>query len=327
MGVMELQTTLRRETRIIVPVRNGGARWREAAAALRHCLPFPELVAVVDSSSTDGSDQVAAAQGFELQRIDPGTFNHGRTRQEAVERFCVSKRFVIFLTHDAVIEAPESLSVLLSAFGDPRVGAAYGRQLPHHDAGPFGAHSASFLYPGTDEARTLADVPRLGVRTAHLSNSFAAYRIAALEECGGFPTGLILGEDAHLALRMLLAGWGVNYCAAARVRHSHDYSVAQEMQRYFDYGVFHAQSPELLARLGEPDGHGTRFVRSELRYVGNAAPWRLPEVVVRNAAKYVGYRLGRHFGVLPNSVRRRLSMTKGYWDTLPFGALTHSESR
>ena len=303
------------KTRIIIPVRNGGERWREAAAALRGAVPDPCMVAVVDSSSTDGSDAVAADLGFELQRIDPGTFNHGRTRQAAVDRFCHGREFALFLTHDAVIEGPGSLTMLLDAFSNPQVGAAYGRQLPHHNASPFGRHSASFLYPATSDVRTLASAPRHGIRTTHLSNSFAAYRIRALNECGGFPSTLILGEDTHVALRMLLAGWSVSYCATARVRHSHDYSVFQDMQRYFDFGVLHAQLPELLRELGEPEGDGLRFVKSELRYMTAAAPWLLPEVVVRNAAKYLGYRLGRVFRKLPNSMRRRLSMTAGYWDS------------
>jgi rhamnosyltransferase len=87
------------------------------------------------------------------------------------------------------------------------------------------------------------------------------------------------------------------------------------MQRYFDFGVLHAQLPELLQQLGEPEGTGLRFVQSELRYMKSVAPWRLPEVVIRNAAKYFGYRLGRVFRKLPNSLRRRLSMTKGFWDS------------
>jgi rhamnosyltransferase len=303
------------ETRIIIPVRNGGERWREAAAALRGAVPDPSMVAVVDSSSTDGSDRVATDLGFEVERIDPRTFNHGRTRQAAVEKFCHGREFALFLTHDAVIEGPESLTILLDAFSSPQVGAAYGRQLPHHNASPFGRHSASFLYPATSDVRTLANAPRHGIRTAPVSNSFAAYRIRALNECGGFPSTLILGEDTHVALRMLLAGWSVSYCATALVRHSHDYSVFQEMQRYFDFGVLHAQLPELLRELGEPEGEGLSFVKSELRYMTAAAPWLLPEVVVRNAAKYLGYRLGRVFRKLPNSMRRRLSMTKGYWDS------------
>jgi rhamnosyltransferase len=305
------------ESRIIVPIYNGGARWREAAVALRDAVPDPSLVAVVDSSSTDGSEVVAADLGFEVERIDARTFNHGRTRQAAVDRFCQGREFALFLTHDAVIEGPQSLSILLAAFADPRIGAAYGRQLPHLDAGAFGSHSASFLYPPASDVRSLADAPRHGIRTAYISNSFAAYRLRALRESGGFPSALILGEDTHVALRMLLAGWSLSYCADARVRHSHDYSVFQEMQRYFDFGVLHAQLPELLRELGEPEGDGLRFVRSELKYMAFAAPWLLPEVLTRNAAKYFGYRLGRLYRTLPNSMRRRLSMTKGYWDTTP----------
>jgi rhamnosyltransferase len=303
------------ETRIIIPVRNGGERWREAAAALRRVVPDPCMVAVVDSSSTDGSDTVAADLGFEVERIDARTFNHGRTRQQAVDMFCHGREFALFLTHDAVIEGPGSLTILLDAFGNPQVGAAYGRQLPHHNASPFGRHSASFLYPPTSDVRTLASASRLGIRAAYISNSFAAYRVRALYECGGFPSTLILGEDTHVALRMLLAGWSVSYCATALVRHSHNYSVFQDMQRYFDFGVLHAQLPELLRELGEPEGQGLRFVTSELRYMTTAAPWRLPEVVLRNASKYIGYRLGRVFRKLPNSMRRRLSMTAGYWDS------------
>ena len=311
---MSLHSAALDATRIIIPVSNGGERWREAAAALRGAVPDPSMVAVVDSSSTDGSDTVAAGLGFEVERIDPRTFNHGRTRQEAVDKFCQGKEFALFLTHDAVIEGPESLTILLDAFSNPLVGAAYGRQLPHHNASPFGRHIVSYLYPATGDVRTLADAQRHGIRTAPLSNSFAAYRIKALNECGGFPSTLILGEDTHVGLSMLLAGWSVSYCANALVRHSHDYSVSQDMQRYFDFGVLHAQLPQLLHEFGEPEGDGLRFVQSELRYMTAAAPWLLPEVVVRNAAKYIGYRLGRIFRKLPNSIRRRLSMTAGFWD-------------
>jgi rhamnosyltransferase len=305
------------QTRIIIPVRNGGARWREAASALRRAVPDPSIVAVVDSNSSDGSDQVASECQFELERIDPRTFNHGRTRQEAVNRFCEGRTYVVFLTHDAVIEGPESLSNLLEAFADPGVGAAYGRQLPHHNAGPFGRHSAAYLYPARSVVRTLSDASQYGIRTAIISNSFAAYRLQALRACGGFPSELILGEDAYLALRMLQAGWAIAYRADATVRHSHDYSIREEMQRYFDYGVLHAQLPDLLGDQGPPEEEGMRFLRSETRFMAHEAPTKLVELLVRNAAKYLGYRLGRGFKLLPNSLRRRLSMTRGFWDAAP----------
>ena len=317
MSSMSADHTLQSETRIIVPIRNGGARWREAAAALRMSLPDPSLVVVVDSTSSDGSENVAADQGFELVRIHPRTFNHGGTRQAAVEEFCGGKRFVIFLTQDAIVEGTESLTALLRSLSDPSIGAAYGRQLPHHDARPFGRHFTRFNYPAVSAIKSLADVPRLGIKTAYFSNSFAAYRIQALRECGGFSSQLILGEDAHIAFQMLMSGWAIGYCAEALVRHSHDYSILQEMQRYFDFGVMHAQLPDMMRRLGPAEGEGMRFVLSEVRFMSGVAPWLLPQVAIRNTAKYLGYRLGLRFQRLPNSMRRGLSMTKGYWDGIP----------
>jgi rhamnosyltransferase len=301
------------EARVIVPVRNGGARWREAAACLRQAVPDPGMVVVIDSASCDGSDVVAAEQGFELHRIDVRTFNHGRTRDQAVRKFCDNKAFVIFVTQDAVVEGTESLTILLSSFRDEKVGAAYGRQMPHTGAQAFEAHAALFNYKPRSETRTLADTGRLGIKAAFFSNSFAAYRVAALRECGGFPDHLILGEDAYVAMRMLMSGWSVRYAAEALVRHSHAYTVLQEMQRYFDFGVMHAQIPELLETFGAPEGEGVRFVLSEMRYVWNRSPWLLAEVAVRNAAKYAGYRLGRGFSRLPRGLCQRLSMTKLYW--------------
>ncbi len=298
---------------VIVPVRNGGARWQEAAAALRAAVPDPSMVAVVDSSSDDGSDAVAAAHGFRLQRIDAATFNHGRTRQEAIARFGEGIAFIIFLTQDAIVKGPDSLVRLVAAFEDPGVGAAYGRQMPHRNAGAFETHAALFNYSATSRTKALADAADLGVKTTYLSNSFAAYRASALFACGGFPDHLILAEDAYLSAKMLLAGWWVRYCADACVYHSHAYSVRQEMQRYFDFGVMHAQMPEILKRFGAPDAEGMRFLESELRYMAKQAPGLLPEVVIRNSLKYLGYRLGRHYRALPAPWRRRLSMTKGFW--------------
>lgn len=301
--------------RIIVPVRNGGARWREAAAALRAALPDSSRVAVVDSGSTDGSDRVAAESGFEVERIDPKSFNHGRTRQAAVERFCSDCEFAVFLTHDAVLEGAGALSLLLEAFSDPSVGAAYGRQLPHAGAGPFEAHMVLFNYGTASESRSLADSARLGIKAAYISNSFAAYRLSALRACGGFPDHLILGEDTWVAVQLLLSGWKVRYCADARVHHSHDYSIAQEARRYFDFGVLHAQLPQLMYNFGGAEGEGARFVASELRYVAAHSPGMVPLVPVRNAAKYASYRLGRMFRLLPRRWCRHLSMTKVFWDS------------
>jgi rhamnosyltransferase len=302
------------EARVIVPVRNGGARWVEAASALCQAVAEPSLVVVVDSSSSDGSDRVAEERGFELLRIPPGAFSHGGTRQDAIARFCGGCEFVVFLTQDAVVEGPESLTELLAAFGDERIGAAYGRQLPHHGANRFETHAARYNYGPVSETRCLADRDRLGFKVSFLSNSFAAYRIDVLKEVGGFPDHIIVSEDAFVAMRLLLAGWRIAYRAEARVRHSHDSTMWYEMRRNFDFGVMHAQTPELLQTFGAAERWGIRFVLSELQYMLGVAPCQLAPALLRTLAKWGGYRLGLKFELLPPAWRPRLSMTKAYWN-------------
>jgi rhamnosyltransferase len=299
--------------RIVIPVRNGGAKWREAASELQRFVPNPAMVMVIDSDSTDGSGQVARQHGFTVERIDVQEFNHGRTRQQAVEMHCADVTVAILLTQDSVLESERSLPAILSAFDDPQVGAAYGRQLPHPGAHPVAAFANLINYPAESATRSVADSARLGMKAAYLSNSFAAYRVTALEQCGGFPSHLILGEDTYVAMRMLLSGWRVRYCAEARVFHSHNYTLAEELERFFDYGVLHAQCPDLVS-FGSAEATGLKILRAEVGYIARRKPWLLPELAARSVLKYVGYKLGRKYARLPLRACRWLSMTKGHWD-------------
>lgn len=267
---------------------------------------------LIDSDSTDGSANQALPLGFKIHRITRDQFNHGGTRQLAVE-LLPDADVIVFMTQDAILADEYSLENLVRAFDDPEVGVAYGRQLPHIDAKPLGAHARLFNYPDKSYVATLADHERMGIKAAFSSNSFAAYRRTALMAVGGFPADVILGEDTIVAARVLMHGWKVAYQADAKVYHSHDYNCFQEFRRYFDIGVLHARESWMLDTFGKPEGEGRRFVCSELTYLFKHAPWLIPSAVVRTLLKYLGYRLGRMESYFPLSLKRRLSMHKGYW--------------
>lgn len=202
----------------------------------------------------------------------------------------------------------------MAVFDDPSVGCAYGRQLPHKNAGLLGAHARLFNYGEQSCRRTLADVPKYGIKTAFLSNSFAAYRVSALKEVGGFPTHVILAEDMIVAAKMLQAGYQVAYAADACVYHSHDYTPWQEFKRYFDIGVLHAKEFWLLETFGAPTGEGKRFVLSEWRYLFQHAPWLLPVSLLNTFMKWLGYSLGKQEKFLPLAFKKRFSMHPSFWD-------------
>lgn len=288
----------------------------EAASFLDRLVPalaaqtLVHEVLVIDSNSRDRTVDIARQAGWRVHQIDRQDFDHGGTRNLGVRM--ARSESVVFLTQDALPADPWSLEELVSPLAEPGVAAVCGRQLPARGANPLAEHARLFNYPSVSMIKTRKDIPAMGLKAAFLSNSFAAYRKSVLEEIGGFPRKIILGEDMHAAARMILAGYKVAYAGGARVYHSHNYSPVQEFARYFDIGVFHAREPWILARFGKVNGEGLRYVRSEMVHVGNRPGW-LVRSVIGIAFKFAGYQLGRRERIVPGVLRQRMGMNKGFW--------------
>jgi len=274
----------------------------------------PDVWLVLDSGSSDGTVEAFTQAGADVLPVDRARFDHGATRQMAVDRLD-GVDIVVFMTQDAVLADADALGTLVACLNDPKVGVAYGRQMPRSGAGAIECHARLFNYPDAGTVRTMDDAHRLGIKAAFCSNSFAAWRRSALLAVGGFPSPYILGEDMLTAARLLQTGYGVVYCAEARVVHSHALTVGGEARRYFDTGVMHADNPWLLQAFGSAGGEGFRFVRSEIHYLAtHGAVLRIPEALARDVVKVVAYRLGRAYRRLPRNWCRRMSMNPGYWD-------------
>ena len=299
-------------TALIVPTLNAGGRWREWLDAFEAQTFRPRHLLVIDSSSEDDTVRLAREAGFEVHSIPQCEFDHGSTRQLGVQ-MVPDAEIVAFLTQDAVLAHPEASENLLASFDQPRIGAVYGRQLAHRDAGPIATHARLFNYPPTGQVRSLDDAPRLGIKTAFLSNSFAAYRRAALTDVGGFPSDTIFGEDTCVAAKMLLSGWKIGYCADAKVFHSHDYGLVEEFRRYFDVGVLHAREAWIRRNFGQAEGEGISYVRSELRYLWRTRRALILSAMLRTALKLVGYKLGVAERCLPLCLKRCMSENRRYW--------------
>ncbi|HRF57710.1 MAG TPA: glycosyltransferase [Campylobacterales bacterium] len=295
---------------IVVPFRNAEAFIGLLLPRLLEQHNCIEIIAI-DSESTDATAQLLSSYPIKYIHILASEFNHGATRDMAMR--LAASEIVVFLTQDALPDASDSLATLVNSFEDESVGIAYGRQLPHKDAKPFGAHARLFNYPKESRLKTYTDKSELGIKTPFCSNSFAAYRKSAYLEVGGFPTDTILSEDMLAAAKMLKAGYKVAYNADSCVYHSHDYGITEEFRRYFDTGVFHARNSWIREEFGGAGGEGARYVSSELRYLAKGAPYLIPQLFIRNAAKLFGFRLGLIEDTLALWLKKKLSMHKGYW--------------
>lgn len=297
---------------IVVLTYNAAAWVSRQIEGLKLAGVQPQQVLVVDSSSKDQTAELYRAFGAEVLVIPQSSFNHGGTRRMAAERLA-GRELLIYLTHDAVPADSDAITAIIRAFDDPAVGMAYGRQLPRPGADAIEAHARLFNYPDTSARITLADRTRVGTKLTFASDSFAAYRTSALQAVGNFPEDAFFAEDQIIAGRMLKAGYTKAYVGDARVFHSHAYTLSEDFRRYFDVGVFHNRNRWLTEEFGRPEGEGTRFLLSELRYLACHAPLRIPGALLRTLFKYAGYRTGqleKHFSV---STKRRLSASPYYW--------------
>lgn len=301
---------------LILPTLNAGDDFNALLRSISHQSLQPCEIIVIDSSSTDQTVSIAKDYGCRVETITRESFDHGGTRTLAAQM--AQGEILLFLTQDALPADNYAFKRLIECFADTCIAAAYGRQLPYPKASVWGSHLRLFNYGEKSCLRTLYEKKSYGLKTAFLSNSFCAYRASALQEVGCFKNNLILGEDMVAGAMLLKKGYCLAYEARAEVFHSHDYTLWQEFQRYFDIGVLHRNESWLLEEFGKPEGEGLKYVLSEFRYlISHKKSPLIFYSLFRNCAKYIGYKLGKIHPLFPIGVVKYMSMHKRWWDKLP----------
>lgn len=297
---------------VIIPTYNAETYLPTLLESLRSQTVKYELI-IIDSGSTDNTRAILNKENISFTSIPKQEFNHGGTRNLGVE--LASYENVVMLTQDALPANNCTLQNLLDSLTQNlSVGMAYGRQLPYPDATLLSVYARLTNYPAKSDLKSIADIPRLGIKTCHCSNSFAVYRKSLLTAVGGFPVDTVLGEDVVVGALLIKAGLSIAYCAEAQVVHSHNYSISEEFRRYFDIGAFHQQQRDLLREFTSAESEGFRYVVAEWSYLlKNRALKLIPSQLLRTVVKYAGYKLGRFQNHIPLRLKRRISMHADFW--------------
>ena len=270
-------------------------------------------VLIVDSGSTDGTQDMARSLGARVHEILPAEFNHGATRNLGAE--LASGEIIVFTVDDAVMLEADGIESLTAPLrDDPRLAGTFGRHLAREDAPPHQAYYIRQRYgsePRTHSEQSAGSAP---LSQVSFSNVISAVRREVLLELP-FASDIVIAEDAEWCARVINAGYKVAYVPETTVRHSHEYSVRDTVKRYFDLGAAAKRSVDAGREGGSRvTGEGLRFVRGEIEWM-----WRsgrrsaIPAAVAHEAARYVGFQLGVHHRYVPKHLRARISRTSVYW--------------
>jgi rhamnosyltransferase len=296
------------ETSILIPTKNGALELDACLAAIytqRGAGPFE--VIVIDSGSTDGTLEIARRYPVRIEQIPAETFHHARTRNYAAS--LAKGRILVFLSQDAIPASNTWLAAFLSNFNEPGVGAVYGRQLPKRESGLERRSAFAVMYGGSRIVKMPMDGIDLGHKYYHFSNANSAI-LKSVWETTRFPEDLRVFEDVGIAKRILDSRWSIVYEPEAAVYHSHDFPLDVLFKRYFDIGVVYQRlgiwNDRSRASLWR---NGLEAFRGKLSLLfKRGAKDGAGSSMVKDIGKYVAIQLGRNERLLPQSLKKKLSL-------------------
>ena len=250
---------------------------------------------------------------IEVHHLKKEEFDHGGTRRRGAE--LSQADILLYMTQDALPADDKLIHELIRPLQeDGRIGAAYARQLPREDCRLLERYTRGFNYPADSQVKWEKDTEKYGIKTYFCSNVCAAYSKKAYLDAGGFVGRAIFNEDMILAGTLAKKGYGIAYCAEARVLHSHNYSCRQQFHRNFDLGVSQAEHPEIFSSVPS-EGEGLRLVKKSAVYlVKSGHAGLLPQLVLQSGSKYAGYFLGKRYRKLPRPILLHCTMNREYWN-------------
>lgn len=179
---------------VVVIGRNEGERLARCFASVRH---VPNRV-YVDSGSTDGSIELAKAEGIEvIELVIPPPFTAARARNAGILRLTSSHpdlEFAQMVDGDCELQPLWIESGLAVLRNEPRLAGVFGRLRERH--------------PERSIYNALCDDEwNVPVGEAAVIGGPALFRVNALREVDFYNAGMIAGEDTELAMRLRKRGW------------------------------------------------------------------------------------------------------------------------
>ena len=225
---------------VIIPTLNAGPGFEELLKKISvQEGDFDREVLVVDSGSTDGTDELARRYGAIVHQISKAEFNHGATRNLGIS--LARGEYVVLTVQDAVpVDDRWMVAMVENLERDERVAGVYGRQISHPESSALTRVLVNSLATaslerrehfagGPEQYRKMPPMKRR--RLAAFDNVSSCLRRSVWEELPFEKTNF--GEDIRWGKRVVEAGYKTVYEPRSAVFHSHERGAIYDLRRYY----------------------------------------------------------------------------------------------
>jgi len=292
---------------VVIPTRNGARTLPRLIDRLWEQRVSGTLdITIVDSTSTDGTEDLVRDRVSRVIQIDRKTFNHGLTRNLGIES--ATGDLVVLMVQDALPASRDWLARLVAPLlADETIAGSFARQQPRRKASAVTRHHLAKWVAAKDTGGTAAIdgqdafdelTPAERFDRCAFDNVCSCIRRSVWRD-HPFKEAMV-AEDFEWGREVLLAGHRLVYVPDAVVLHSHERSSWYELRRtralhrrLFDlfelqampslFGLMRAISANMFRHIWLEIGTPSRFPR----ILGLAVAWPL--------GQYLGARAGaRH---------------------------------
>ena len=298
---------------LIIPTYKPGEKFKKSLKRLAQQTRKPDRIILINTEAQYFDEEmIRPYDNVEVHHIKKENFDHGATRDYGAS-LAEDADILMFMTDDAIPKDKYLVENLIKAFNDPKVSAAYGRQMADPKKNYIEYYTRIFNYPEESRIKRREDLDTLGIKTFFCSNVCSAYRKTDYDAMGGFEHKTIFNEDMIMASKLIEDGKAVAYQADARVWHWHDYKAMQQLHRNFDLAVSQAQHPEVFEGVPS-EGEGIRMVKATAKYlIRSGQPLRIWNLIYQSGCKYMGYFLGKRYEKLPKWLVLKCTSSPKYW--------------